>query len=365
MKDLWRGLLLHLTKATAIRLAVVFVSFSFVTLAFFTARGLTKDAPAHQVRQTEFGVSGGNADDETKKFCCSGTLGSLVTDGSTLYILSNNHVLARSDQGQPGEPITQPGLIDNDCNPATVVANLTTAVPLTSATVDAAIAELVPGTMNSDGSILDIGRISSIVTSASIGVKVAKSGRTTGVTKSSIESIHTDVKIVYEAQCNKGPKFSVVYNDQVMVSGANFSASGDSGSLIVTSDECHQPVALLYGGNDTSTVGNPIQDVLDALGVSFVGNGADCSSEAESQVAGAMIPKDLIATAIAAKTGHRDYLMSLREVLGVGVGALENDPAKPAIIVYVDRTLGTTPQLPARLDGVPVQLRMVEQFVAR
>jgi len=45
-----------------------------------------------------FGVSGGNVKDITRLFCCSGTLGSLVTNGTTQYILSNNHVLARQDR---------------------------------------------------------------------------------------------------------------------------------------------------------------------------------------------------------------------------------------------------------------------------
>jgi len=49
-----------------------------------------------------------------------------------------------------------------------------------------------------------------------------------------------------------------------MVSGGSFSASGDSGSLIVNSQTA-QPVALLFAGNSTTTVGNPIQPVLAAL----------------------------------------------------------------------------------------------------
>ena len=47
------------------------------------------------------GTSGGNADDKVtqggRTTCCSGTLGSLVVRNGINYILSNNHVLARSD----------------------------------------------------------------------------------------------------------------------------------------------------------------------------------------------------------------------------------------------------------------------------
>ena len=55
--------------------------------------------PEHQDRQSrpiELGVSGGNVNDRSRFFCCSGTLGALVTKNNNLYILSNNHVLART-----------------------------------------------------------------------------------------------------------------------------------------------------------------------------------------------------------------------------------------------------------------------------
>ncbi len=65
---------------------------------------IADNGPNHQVRTLSFGSSGGNINDVTKAFCCSGTLGSLVKDSSNaLYILSNNHILARSDQAASGE----------------------------------------------------------------------------------------------------------------------------------------------------------------------------------------------------------------------------------------------------------------------
>jgi hypothetical protein len=347
-----------------LRLASICSAVVFLSIVYPATGGFSEDAAPHRARQTEFGVSGGNADDEDKKFCCSGTLGSLVTAEGNLYILSNNHVLADSDQGQPGDPITQPGLIDTNCEPATVVANLSTFVPLTSGTVDAAIAQLVPGTMDTSGTILDIGQISSIVAAPSIGQKVEKSGRTTGLTTSKVEAINTDVKISYQQQCNKGPSFNVIYDNQVMVRGAKFSGAGDSGSLIVTSNDCHQPVALLFAGNSTSTVGNPIQDVLSALGVSFVGTSADCSAVEQSSALSGAIPQDSLAQALAVKTRHRNSLMSLASVLGVGISASDADPTRAAIIVYVDQTASARPSIPAELDGVPVQVRLTDPFVA-
>ena len=56
----------------------------------------------------KLGTSGGNSTDKTtsgnRVFCCSGTLGSLVSRAGTLYILSNNHVLNKSDQGAVRSP---------------------------------------------------------------------------------------------------------------------------------------------------------------------------------------------------------------------------------------------------------------------
>ena len=118
---------------------------------------IADNGPNHQVRTQSFGSSGGNINDISKAFCCSGTLGSLVKDSSSVqYILSNNHVLARSDQAVAGEDISQPGLIDNSCRIATLVADFTGAAPLGS-NVDAAVAQLRSGTMDSTGFIEDIG----------------------------------------------------------------------------------------------------------------------------------------------------------------------------------------------------------------
>ncbi len=50
-------------------------------------------------------------------FVMAGTFGCLVTDGTSRYILSNNHVLANENALPLKSPIFQPGLLDNG-NPA-------------------------------------------------------------------------------------------------------------------------------------------------------------------------------------------------------------------------------------------------------
>lgn len=83
--------------------------FGFLISGSLLAPSLADGGANHQRRNTHFGVSGGNVNDISRAFCCSGTLGSLVTDGSTQYILSNNHVLGRSDQAVAGEDVFSAG----------------------------------------------------------------------------------------------------------------------------------------------------------------------------------------------------------------------------------------------------------------
>src|SRR5262245_45433346 len=88
-----------------------------------------------EARPIRLGTSGGNISDISTFFCCGGTLGSLVSIGSTQYILSNNHVLANSNNGIVGQDIIQPGLIDQSpvCSQdaSDAVADLSFWVPIT------------------------------------------------------------------------------------------------------------------------------------------------------------------------------------------------------------------------------------------
>src|SRR5256885_9855843 len=101
----------------------IYFLLAVLTVGVLCAPALTQ--AQYQTRNTHFGVSGGNINDISRRFCCSGTLGSLVSNGTTQYILSNNHVLARTDQAAAGEDISQPGLIDNNCQTPPIVADLT------------------------------------------------------------------------------------------------------------------------------------------------------------------------------------------------------------------------------------------------
>lgn len=340
------------------------------------------NGPQHQVSSDLFGVSGGNVLDRSKSFCCSGTLGSLVQDNTGVqYILSNNHVMARSNAAAIGEDISQPGMIDANCQVREIVADLSAYPNVATSNVDAAIAALRPGAMRSDGAILDIGTISSVVLPAVIGLPVRKSGRTTGHTTGNVSSINTSVSIQYQQGCGGGKKFTGRFTNQVVINSSTFSAGGDSGSLIVSAGACPQPVALLFAGSSTTTIGNPIGEVLSKVGtalgrpVSFVGttcslSAAQTDSTITTKNNGAAtmlqrIPQQALDRARAVKEANVDVLMTLPSVIGVGVGAVDETTGEAAIVIYVDQTKGVRPKLPRSLEGVAVREILTDTFVAR
>lgn len=362
------------------------------TTATATAAVLVVASNPNQQAQTipvKLGTSGGNAKDSSVQsnlvYCCAGTLGSLVQRDGTYYILSNNHVLARSDSASIGDAIIQPGLIDRNCSTTgtTTVGNLSQYVNLETpgTNVDAALAQIVSGTVDTLGNILELGATATAGApdagpphagsgiSASIGESVAKSGRSSSLTCSSVDAIEVQTSVSYQKGCNTGASFSVTYIGQISVSGGNFSASGDSGSLIVD-QESADPVALLYGGSDTDTVGNPIGDVLSALKDSqgnqpvFVGSAATHSvigcTLALNAVKTQAQPSPAISSAQLAEAQHaRDMhapeLLSGAYIQAIGVGASIDHPGEAAILLIVDATQPPI-VLPQQLDGIATRI---------
>jgi hypothetical protein len=222
------------------------------------------------------------------------------------------------------------------------------------------------GQMDSTGFIEGIGTISSAVKAPAVGMAVEKSGRTTGTTTGTIASTNTSVKVQYQLNCGSGKKFTLTYTNQVLINSTSFSAGGDSGSLIVTNNSCHQPVALLFAGSSSTTIANPIGQVLSKLGggVSFVGG--TCTSTASTQPAGqgTELPQQAVDHAGAVLERNRDRLMSNPAVLGVGVGASETNNSEAAIVVYVDQTNLARPQLPDQVEGLRVNVVLTDPFIA-
>lgn len=362
---------------------------SVLLFGSFLTPGLADGGANHQVRNLRFGVSGGNVNDTSRAFCCSGTLGALITDGSAQYILSNNHVLARSDQAVAGEDVSQPGLIDSNCQIATVVADFSGAAPLGPSNVDAAVAQLRAGQMDSSGFIEDIGVPSSTIVSPSVGLSVAKSGRTTGFTTGTISSINTSVNVQYQAGCGKGKKFTVLFTNQIVIGPGAFSAGGDSGSLIVTNNSSHNPVGLLFAGSSTTTIANPIGEVLTRLGAAMGrtfsfggggggggGNGPNGGGPKGNQggrqplIPGLenlmpILPQQASDRALAVLELHRANIMFQPGVMGAGIGASDKADGEAAIVIYVDKNAQTKPFFPDTIDGIPVNVILTDEFIAR
>jgi hypothetical protein len=238
-------------------------------------------APTEKMRPARPGISIGHFQ------ITAGTFGCLVQRNGQVYILSNNHVLANSNAAQLGDAILQPGPHDGGtsadqigtleqfipigfegstsppgCSPlASLMRLFGPAKPLINEpgnnTVDCAIAKpLSADLVVSD--ILKIG-IPTGVGTAGLGTQVQKSGRTTGLTTDQITQIDVTVSVDY------GGKIAT-YKNQLMA-GA-MSQGGDSGSAVLDMDK--QVVGLLFAGSNTTTILNPIQLVLDALGVQLV-----------------------------------------------------------------------------------------------
>lgn len=344
----------------------------------------------------KMGTSGGNSTDFVDsggtRTCCSGTLGSLVTRGGTIFILSNNHVLDKSDQGATGDNIQQPGLVDNKCDvasapPSTSVGNLTQAAALkpspcsgvctgpSPSNVDAAIAAINAVNVDTSGSILDLGAanstsIAAAPPSSTLAVPanvlaanegVGKSGRSSGLTCSNLSSISTNVSVDYDVNCGGAKAFTSTFSNQVIINGGNFSASGDSGSLVVTTDTA-RPVGLLYAGNSTSTTANPIQDVLNAFasgGTTTIVGGGDhavscqptATNSSASTTAGASsasLSEQEKARVTAVQQKYANQLLQNDSIAEVNVGASLDNPQEGALVVTVREPASVS----AQLDGV-------------
>ncbi len=227
---------------------------------------------AIQTPPIQLGTSGGWSKDLANGYCCGGTLGSLVQIGGSQYILSNYHVFesdivsgGNNTVATTGDPIIQPGLIDVNCSASSAqsVATLVKKSSLPNSNVDCSIGKVVSGKVRTDGAILEIGPLSHLTVAASINQAVKKSGRTTGLTRSSISGLNATIRVTYDNECAGGTAFTKTFTNQIVIANkaSRFLNSGDSGSLMVE-DIATNPraVGLLFAGSSIDAIANPMND---------------------------------------------------------------------------------------------------------
>jgi len=186
-----------------------------------------------------------------------------------IYILSNNHVLANSNNARIGDPILQPGPIDGGTIAGDTIGNLaryipiqfTPAVPLEQQNnfVDAAVAEVEFNDVERKR-IRSIGYVHAWRPKSFIRVDdiVQKTGRTTDHSYGRVLSIDTTVDVGY------GEGKTARFKGQIVTTA--MAAGGDSGSLGVSAENV--AVGLLFAGSTEVTIFNPIEDVQRLLKIS-------------------------------------------------------------------------------------------------
>lgn len=197
-----------------------------------------------------------------------GTLGCFVRDAAgVLYILTNSHVAADEGRATLGHVIGQPF----GTKPVGTLAKFIPFKP-SGNRVDAALVKV-------DAGIESLSRFNGAIASNVVGARaigpsdlgrsVWKIGRTTEARAGKITAVEVDdLPVGYDSGVLR-------FDDQIEVSGGlstDFSAGGDSGSLILDDDGI--ALGLLFaGGRDSTgedrTYGNPLTVVLEALGVTL------------------------------------------------------------------------------------------------
>ena len=201
----------------------------------------------------------------------AGTIGARVTDGTRVFALSNNHVVANNNGGRPGDNLLQPGVVDGGRDPDDAIGTLHDFEPIQFCAalvcptnrIDAAIALTSTGDLGHETPEDGYGAPRRWTTDADLGMSVQKYGRTTGHTHGQITGINAVIDVNYRTGIAR-------FEDQIVISGRGFSTGGDSGSLIVSDGALlrdRRPVALLFAGSEANTIANPIEPVLERFGV--------------------------------------------------------------------------------------------------
>jgi hypothetical protein len=202
----------------------------------------------------------------------SGTIGyfchSKAQNDENIYVLSNNHILAKVNDGKIGDVIYQPS---NIYDSKETVATLTDFVKLDENilnNVDAAIGKLIYPDDRED-LICTIGKITG-TESVYNKMEVLKHGAESGLTRGQVASYLTDIKVCSVEYTE--PFYRVFkFVNQIVVVGEKVVKLGDSGSLVVNALS-KKAVGLLFAGdpNGSYYLANHIDKVEDQLNIKLL-----------------------------------------------------------------------------------------------
>lgn len=341
----------------------------------------------HRKRQDHpisLGTSGSNVEAISGGFCCGGTLGALVEKLGSQYILSNNHVLGRSNAGKTGEVIIQPGYSDQSCPAfnveADTVAHLTARKKVRfgfdkNNKVDLAMAEVAPGAVRADGEVLKIGIPGSNPAAPFVGMRVKKSGRTTGLTHGVVTAINVTVTIEeFPLDCAALETRPARFVKQFVIAGLDgkrFLGSGDSGSMVYEDvDQCPAPVGLLFAGGESFGAAAPASAVLKQVkklkprgDASFVG--CESSSLEVTSARSQILRPQRVREASDTKRVWEDRLLAIQGVQAVGIGITLSGPVEPAIWVFAtDSAKEMSERLPDSVGEFRIEVIETDRFEA-
>jgi hypothetical protein len=192
----------------------------------------------------------------------------------SVFLLSNNHVLANVNVGKKGDAIMQPGPIDGGTQEDDV-ATLHRFVRIklggrTQNAVDCAIGELLPDAKY-QAKLCKIGKIKG-VTAGVEGMRVCKHGRTTGYTEGTVTDELYDALI---GMSHEDPNVAALFTNQLRLEVTSpyqaIGLGGDSGSLVVSKKD-KKAVGLYFAGPENGQYGiaNPIDKVLELLEIKLL-----------------------------------------------------------------------------------------------
>jgi len=220
---------------------------------FFTS--LAKKSRKDKWRPFPCGVSVAHKD------VTAGTSGFiLVDDEGNEYPSSNCHVYAASNKGEKGDPILQPGPYDGGKLPDDKCGELAGYVKLEDGCkVDVA---WINASVEYENKLLGIGVPNAPPRKVSVGDKVVKSGRTTGVTRGKVKQVDATVKVRYPDPIGVIKRKKSVVTTKMLEGGD----SGD-GCAYVDGNKIH-PDLTGYAGSPRISVFDQVKIVEEVTGMS-------------------------------------------------------------------------------------------------